>query len=208
MKKGIGLMITGLLFIAAALFILIYNTVEDQHAEEASATVLEQMYISQEIIPQEHVSVDEPEQAADIIYPDYVLNPDKPLSVQNINEVDYVGIVSIPSIELELPVCNQWDYDNLQIAPCRYAGTPYKSGFVICAHNYDNHFGSIKNLNYGDEVTFSDIDGNLFRYTVGSVETLQPEAVEQMTESGWDLTLFTCTIGGATRVTVRCEKAE
>ena len=52
------------------------------------------------------------------------------------------------------------------------------------------------------------MDGNVFSYKVGEIITLQPEAVEEMTESDWDLTLFTCTIGGATRVTVRCEKVD
>lgn len=204
MKKGKGFIITGLLLIAAALCIVLYNIRENLLAEQASVTVLEQMEKAAEV----HGSVTEPEPAADIVYPDYVLNPDKPLPVETIEGRGYVGVLRIPAIEIELPVCNQWDYDNLKKAPCRYVGTPYKDDFVICAHNYDIHFGKIKYLNYGDEVTFTDVEGNLFRYTVGSVETLQPEAVEQMTVSDWDLTLFTCTIGGATRVTVRCEKVE
>ena len=31
--------------------------------------------------------------------------------------------------------------------------------------------------------------------------------VEEMLSGGWALTLFTCTLGGRTRVTVRCEEA-
>lgn len=48
------------------------------------------------------------------------------------------------------------------------------------------------------------MDGNIFAYKVIEVETLQPTAIEEMTIGGWDLTLFTCTVGGASRVTVRC----
>jgi len=40
------------------------------------------------------------------------------------------------------------------------------------------------------------------------VETLQPTAVEEMCSGDWDLTLFTCTLGGKFRVTVRCDRVE
>ncbi|MGN0969549.1 MAG: sortase, partial [Evtepia sp.] len=53
-------------------------------------------------------------------------------------------------------------------------------------------------------VLFTDADGNQFRYTVAQVETLAKTAVEEMAAGDWDLTLFTCTLGGQTRVTVRC----
>ena len=36
------------------------------------------------------------------------------------------------------------------------------------------------------------------------LETLSPFAIEEMTGGNWDLTLFTCTVGGQYRVTVRC----
>ena len=49
------------------------------------------------------------------------------------------------------------------------------------------------------------MDGNVFSYEVMALETLAPTAVEEMTEGDWDLTLFTCTVGGTTRLAVRCE---
>jgi sortase A len=36
------------------------------------------------------------------------------------------------------------------------------------------------------------------------MEILSPFAVEEMTSGDWDMTLFTCTVGGQSRVTVRC----
>lgn len=45
-----------------------------------------------------------------------------------------------------------------------------------------------------------------FEYEVVSLEILIPEDVEPMEEGDWDLTLFTCTIGGKTRITVRCAR--
>ena len=48
------------------------------------------------------------------------------------------------------------------------------------------------------------MDGNRFIYAVSGTEQLPGTAIEEMESGDWDLTLFTCTIGGAARVTVRC----
>jgi sortase A len=79
---------------------------------------------------------------------------------------------------------------------------------VIAAHNYESHFGLIKTLSIGDEVIFTDVDNNVFNYTVSDVTQLGPYDSDIMTTGDWDLTLFTCTIGGSYRVTVRCTLVE
>ena len=84
----------------------------------------------------------------------------------------------------------------------------YLNNIVICAHNYSTHFGQIKNLSIGDNVIFTDMSGNIFNYKVTDMSILQPTAVDDMYSGDWDLTMFTCTIGGATRVTVRCQRTE
>ena len=70
--------------------------------------------------------------------------------------------------------------------------------------HFKKHFGQLKNISLGDTVTFTDVDGNVFTYRVSDVENLSGTAVEEMEAGEWDLTLFTCTNGGRTRVTVRC----
>ena len=120
----------------------------------------------------------------------------------------YIGVLELPSLELKLPVLSEWSYSGLKLAPCRYAGSAYLNNMVIAAHNYSTHFGYLGNLAQGDEVVFTDVDGNVFRYQVLEVETLSPFAVEEMTDGDWDLTLFTCTISGRSRVTVRCALTE
>lgn len=123
----------------------------------------------------------------------------------------YIGTLSIPRYGLELPVMAKWSYPGLKIAPGRYSGSVRMDDMVICGHNYDRHFGNLKYLEAGDPVTFTDVDGNVFSYRVEEVITLQPADVEEMvnqTETDWDLTLFTCTLGGQARVTVRCSRAE
>ena len=45
--------------------------------------------------------------------------------------------------------------------------------------------------------------GNVFIYKMVERETLNPTDIEEMKDGDWDLTLFTCTVGGKTRVTIR-----
>ena len=49
------------------------------------------------------------------------------------------------------------------------------------------------------------MNGKSLYYKVANLETLGAYDVDEMEAGQWDLTLFTCTIGGANRVTVRCE---
>ena len=74
------------------------------------------------------------------------------------------------------------------------------------AHNYNNHFGRLSQLNIGDSLCFTSMDGVTTHYTVVAKDILAPTAVEEITEGAYDLTLFTCTYGGASRVTVYCDK--
>ncbi len=135
----------------------------------------------------------------------YELHPEMSMPTVEVDGHLYVGFLDIPAIKRTLPVMDTWSYPNLKIAPNRFVGTVYAHDMIICAHNYDRHFGLIKTLKEGDEVTFTDVYGDRFTYEVSEVTILQPTDVDEMTDpDDWDLTLFTCTIGGATRVTVRC----
>lgn len=123
-----------------------------------------------------------------------------------INGYGYIGYLSLPTLELNLPIMGEWDGTRLQIAPCRYFGSVNGEDLVLMAHNYDTHFGRIKNLKAGDPVLFTDMDGITTGYQVISQDILAPDAVEEMTAGDFALTLFTCTYGGENRVSVYCDR--
>lgn len=143
-----------------------------------------------------------------IEYPDYVLNPDMQMPVETVDGLDYIGVIRIPAIDLELPVISEWSESNLKHAPCRYSGSAYRNDLVIAAHNYREYFGQIKSLRLGAQIDFTDIDGNEFSYCVSEIETLQPADVDALISGDWDLTIFTCTVGAQTRIAVRCDLCE
>ena len=194
-NRGTILMTIGLLLLAAALFLAGYNIWDEHRAEGSAQQVLDQL-VSETPQP-EPPAPEEPT-------PEYILHPEMDMPTVEIDGNRYIGRVTIPALGLELPVMSQWSYPNLKIAPCRYQGSAYTGDLIIAGHNYRTHFGPLKNLGVGDTVLFTDADGNQFRYTVAQVEILAKTAVEEMAAGDWDLTLFTCTLGGQTRVTVRC----
>lgn len=216
-KRGLFWIITGLLLIVAALSLTAFNLILEHRAGAAAEDALTQLEaqilthpVEQSLpvienpseipaIPTEPVSPEETE------IPDFILNPEMEMPVKNLNGIDYIGILQIPALELTLPICSQWSYTLLQSAPCRYEGTAYQNDLILMAHNYDSHFGRLKELDMGEMIFFTDVDENTFIYQVSARETLMPTAVEEMSGGDWPLTLFTCTLGGANRVTVRCE---
>ena len=219
MKKGKILIVLGLLLVAAALGLTLYNVLDSQRAGKASASVLEQLAPQVEqaaqnapvYLPADVTHLSEPEidpvtgRAEPVEYPDFVLNPQMEPPAQQIDGNSYIGILSIPSLEQSFPILKECTDDNLRIAPCCYSGSPYLNDFVIAGHNYTTHFGSLGAVRIGDSVQFTDLDGNVFDYEVMEVTTLPANAVEEMTSGEWDLTLFTCTVSRADRITVRCK---
>lgn len=192
-RKGTRWIGLGLLLMAAALVLAGYN-VYDQHRAAAS--------VHQIAAQLEPAALTEPD------LPAYQITPEMEMPTQQIDGRAYIGTLQIPALGLELPIISQWSYPDLKIAPCRYQGSAYTDDLILAGHNYPAHFGNLKTLQPGMEVTFTDVDGNQFRYQVAELETLEPTAIEEMEAGEWDLTLFTCTIGGQSRVTVRCERTE
>lgn len=187
-KRKIGyiyIAIGAALIIAAALLLknnIDENTAAGEASEELLTEVIEQM-------------------------PEVVLEPEVsgPMPAVSVDGRSFVGTVEIPSLGLLLPVQDQWSNDNAKVSPCRYKGSAYDNDLIVCGHNYAEHFGTLNELEMGAEVVFTDMSGRSFYYVVTNIENLGSYDIEEMEAGEWDFTLFTCTVGGANRVTVRCE---
>jgi len=188
-------MIIGSVLIFAALGLFIYNEHEQNLAAESVSKLMPQLV--------EAIRVQK-EETSEPFLP--TVNPQKEMKTAEIDGHEYIGFVGIPALGLELPVMADWDYDKLKIAPCRYSGSVFTGDLVVMAHNYKKHFGSLSTLRPGDSVTFTDMEGQTLYYEVAALDVLSSTAVEDMTSGEFDFTLFTCTYGGESRVTVRCDR--
>ena len=201
-RVGLIIMLVGILAAVAGLGLGGYNLWDNHRAGVQANEVLKTIVQHQKETMANPTAT--PEAPSDILLPE----PEEELPVLEVDGGRYIGTVSIPVIDVELPVQEDWSLAKLKASPCRYMGSPYSGDLILCAHNYATHFGRLKNLLPGDEVIFTDLEGNVFRYTVAAMENLAGTAVEEMEGGEWDLTLFTCTLGGQARVTVRCNALE
>ena len=128
-----------------------------------------------------------------------------PMPIVDVEGRSFIGTVQIPSLGLLLPIQDEWSNDNAKVSVCRYKGSAYDNDLIVCGHNYVEHFGTLNELEMGAEVVFTDMSGRSFYYVVTNIESLGSYDIEEMEAGDWDFTLFTCTVGGANRVTVRCE---
>ena len=203
----------GTLFVVAALSLYLFNTYENQKAKEQVENVL--LLIHEDIpnleMKQENSTVIEKPLAIpngveiNQFIPDYILNPAMEMPTVEVEGNNYIGTLYFPSLQAELPVMSNWSYSNLKVSPCLYTGSIYTGNAVIAARNYTCHSGHLFNLSPSDVVHFTDADGNAFSYVVVVIEVLEPTAIEYMTDGRYELSLFTCTLGGASRFTVRCQ---
>jgi len=197
-KKGILFILIGVLLILAALAVGGYFLWESGQAAKQSTAAVSQI---------EELTKEKAQRKTGLPTDD----PDRVMPTVSVTAADgtvyrYIGTLEIPELGLTLPVMEDWSYSKLKVAPCRFSGTVYANNMVIAAHNYRSHFGALKNLTGGAKLYFTDVEGNRYSYEVETLETLQPTQVEEMTSGNWGLTLFTCTPGGKTRVTVRCNR--
>ncbi len=226
-KTGTILIAAGLVLILAALLLTVYNLWDEYRAQLAADSAAAQLAqviaggaqggeISTGGVSAENGTQDAADSAEGDFpvqsllppgqTPAYILNPGMEMPIQTIDGWDYVGLIELPEYELSLPVITPWSYDALKIAPCRYSGSAYTDDMIIAGHNYKSYFRSLQYLTEGDTVIFTDIDGNVFTYTVVEYEILAPTAVEELEGGQWDLTLFTCTRGARNRIVIRCER--
>ena len=208
---GIVLMAAGVALVLGAGCLLIKNHQEDRNAEAFVQMVLPE--IQREIVQVQETkpmeTVYEPElQLADYTPVEYLSPEELVMTEKKINGYDYIGYICIPELGLELPVMSDWDYNKLQVSPCRYSGTLRGEDLVIMAHNYSTHFGRISRLTAGSAVVFVDMDGKVWNYQVAAMDVLSGDSVEEMTAGEYDLTLFTCDKNRSYRVTVRCNRIE
>lgn len=192
-KRGILLMIIGAAMILGALSLVLYNAGVEKFA---SASVEKNLPKIEQMIEKASEAQIEPSQAGEA------------MASLRIDNNDYIGVLKVPAVGIDLPVMSSWSYPLLKIAPCRYSGSLSGDALVIAGHNYTRHFGRLVNAVPGDKVFFTAVNGVIYEYVVVEITSLQKTQIEQMKSNDWDMTLFTCDYRGRLRIAVRCKLNE
>lgn len=201
-RVSAALIIAGALMIAASVGLIWWNHQQSDKAEK-SADKLEAQVES--VIEQRKSEISQ--QSGDSSVPAVELIK-KRMPVVEVDGNDCIGYLSIPAVELKLPVFNTYSEVKLNIAPCRYYGSLETDDLVIAGHNFYSGFEKLKQLNKKDTVLFTNMNGETYTYRVEDTEMLKPSEVTDMVESNYELTLYTCNYSGSERFTVRCRIAE
>jgi len=197
-KRGVFLIVLGMLAISSAAGLWLYNMFQElaviEYSEQKTQVLLAHISNKPGIDTTTEIP-DDTSDLADLEEMKYIVLDDGEA---------YIGLLGIPALDLLLPVNRTLTYEALKYTPCLYSGDIKNDTIVIGAHNYASHFQNISHLAAGEVVTLTDTDGNEIIYRVTKTETVQPTDVDSVVNSEYDLTLFTCTYNGQARVVVKC----
>lgn len=111
-----------------------------------------------------------------------------------------IGVINIPSIDVNYPILSTYSDELLKIAPCKFHGpNPNAVGnLCIAGHNYknDKFFSKVPKLEIGDIIEITDLSGKTIQYSVYNKFIVNPDQLEstsQLTNGRREITLITCT---------------
>ena len=127
--------------------------------------------------------------------------PEEQRSVANDGTEYYsIGVINIPTINVNYPILSTYSDALLKIAPCKFHGpNPNQVGnLCIAGHNYRNtkFFSKVPKLELGDIIEITDLGGNTVTYAVYDKFIVNPDELEctsQLTGGKREITLITCT---------------
>ena len=128
-------MIIGIILILIAALLVGYNIKSARKAEIKSEKVMEILKTEyklpklDEYIP---VSTDPTVLPEINEYEDLLSKNEKS---ENIDGNSYIGIIQIPSLEIELPVQKEWTYKGVEISPCKYSRSANRNNLCVEASN-------------------------------------------------------------------------
>lgn len=207
-KIARGCIVLGGLLLIASVILVLVNLRQDHQGKKSSEQILSAL--RQEIVvqPSDPQTIPVPQPPSADLFAEYETEEQPAVTEPTVlyEGREYIGILSIPALNLELPVLAEHSAENLKLAPCRYSGTAAQGDLILAAHNYRSHFGNLSSLSSDDQILFTDAAGEQYAYSVLQSETIDGYDINGMqagAADGWNLTLFTCTLGGKSRVTIR-----
>lgn len=112
---------------------------------------------------------------------------------------EIIGTLNIPSLGIKYPVLSSTSEALLKISLNKYWGpNPHEVGnLCILGHNYENtkFFSKLHNIEIGDVVQLTDINGKTLDYIVYETDIVDPnnnDCTSQLTNGHTEITLITC----------------
>ncbi len=190
MKKGKFpiVLVLGICLVVLSFALIVGLQIRTQIGANESRRVVTRMG---ELLPERTVGV-----------PEISSNPNMP--VLEINDVDYVALIEIPSLNLSLPVADAWNSQKLYNSPARFYGSCYDHSLVIGGADNSHQFSFCDKIDNGTVIIVTDMTGTQFSYTVSRVDRSKRAKSNWLISRDYDLTLFCRDTLSMEYVAVRC----
>ena len=197
------LLILGAVLVLAAAVRLGLHVREAEQAGQAAQEALEAIQQTEAAVVQQPTEETAPETTAPT-------GPSEPESLEifELEGDDYIGWITAPGYDRELPIMHQIQEDRLKKAPCLEKGSPITDDAVISGHNYRSHFLFLHSIQPGEEIWFTHLNGFRVEYTVTRCDLVDPTDLAAVLKADHDLVLYTCTSDGENRWAVYCDRKE
>mgnify|MGYP000149897526 FL=1 len=122
-----------------------------------------------------------------------------------IDKTDFIGLLKLSGRNIKLPVGAKWDGSEFGFRPAKYLGSVYDGTLIIGGKYAADNFDFADKLDTGEEITFTDMTGKVFRYTVDKISHADNAKTETLTDKDYELTLFVKK--KSTFLIIRCKAA-
>lgn len=182
------LVVLGICLILISVFLLLFFQIRLHLGVQHSHRILSQM---NEILPERTQGV-------------LGTYPNSAMPVLEIDGVDYVATVEIPSFGITLPVADPWDSDKLYRSPARFFGSAYDGTLIVGGVDHSRQFGFCDKIQHGATIIVTDLTGAQFTYTVSRVDRAKHAETQWLKTTDYDLTLFCHDVYSMEYIAVRC----
>lgn len=129
-----------------------------------------------------------------------------------INNYIVYGKIEIPSVKIKYPIL-EYNKETLKNNICSLINKPIDGTGNLClaGHNSSNGtlFGKLKKVKNGDIVKITNVNGEVYEYSVNNITIVQPEDNSLLhTSDDSIVTLLTCTNNGRQRLVVQAKLIE
>ena len=125
-----------------------------------------------------------------------------------INDLPVMGEMLIPAIDVDVALISDYSKANLKKSACVLSGSAAGRDLVIAGGSYKVQLASLNTLTRGDTVLICDMNGNMYVYDVESVEFADKEHALDISDAGFDLSLYCLNNSGGARYAARCTLCE
>lgn len=191
-SKGLSILLValGVLLLGAAAILFVVRQAQDKQRAADIPSLIEKIEAA---LPEER--------SAGVIEN----RADSAMAAVEIDGIDVIGLLELPGRGIKLPVSAEWDSSEQSFRPARFVGSVYDGTLIVGGRSEDGNFDFIDQLDAGEELTFTDMTGRVFRYTVRKICHADNARAETLADSESALTLFVKKNGAF--LIVRCAAA-